>query len=446
MMIDAKSARYCYLDLDLNGHRDQLATAAAFCAATDTRYGFSSRHLLQLGGSEVARIPELMASDHEWSHRVVVHQTTTTAIQEVVRPPEPGHRLVVQLYWDVAPLACENFATLCANGSTTTTTVTGGSKTTTTTRRPAPLGTSGKPLTYRGSTVHRIVPDFVLQGGDFVFGNGSGGEPAINNGKKFKDERAGLLLKHNRRGLLSMGNSGKHSNSSQWFLTLNSSAPQCDGKHVIFGELVSGWPVLAAAERLGSPDGTPTGPVVVTDCGIWDPGHTPGAGYWYDQPDPDAYTGVSPIFIVRPRVVTVSPTDAVRDKFRQALAAHHAIETELVLTVGSSDNTQAGDEPSSSSTSISVVAQQLHELLQKCALDVIVVAPACPVDQLAADLTKHCGCDSASTIHWGNGGVVRSLPLNGVLLTAKPLEAATTIRTKSWLAEQSHWKLDGIPQ
>lgn len=86
-----------------------------------------------------------------------------------------------------------------------------------------------------------MVPKFIVQGGDFVFGNGSGGE-SIYNGKKFKDERAGLGMKHDKAGVLSMGNSGKNSNTSQFFITLDK-APQCDGKHVVFGEVISGMEV-----------------------------------------------------------------------------------------------------------------------------------------------------------------------------------------------------------
>lgn len=140
-----------------------------------------------------------------------------------IRPPAAGSRIVVKLYWDVAPLACENFATLCRNSL------------------KAKIGESGKPLTYQKSKIHRVVPEFILQGGDFVFGNGSGGE-SIYNGKKFKDERAGLQLKHDTKGVLSMGNSGKNSNSSQFFITFKA-APQCDGKHVVFGKVVSGFEV-----------------------------------------------------------------------------------------------------------------------------------------------------------------------------------------------------------
>lgn len=74
-----------------------------------------------------------------------------------------------------------------------------------------------------------------------MFGNGSGGE-SVFGGKKFKDERPGLQLKHDAKGVLSMGNSGKNSNTSQFFITFQP-APTCDGKHVVFGKVVSGFEV-----------------------------------------------------------------------------------------------------------------------------------------------------------------------------------------------------------
>ena len=195
--VNASTATYCYIDLDFDNYREKLSRCAAFVAATDSRYGFSSSDLRQLGGSELARIPDLIQVDHEWNRRSAIE----------VKPPHAGNRIVVKLYWDVAPMACENFATLCYNGSSNN-------------NKPAPIsGESGKALTYRKSTVHRIEPGFVLQAGDFVKGNGSAGE-SIYNGKKFKDERPGLLLEHDQKGTLSMGNSGKNSNSSQFFMTL----------------------------------------------------------------------------------------------------------------------------------------------------------------------------------------------------------------------------------
>jgi hypothetical protein len=150
--LNCSNAGYCFLDFDLNDHRAKLATAAAFVDATDSRYGFSSKDLRLLGGSELSRIEDLIATDHEWSSRA-----SSTGVE--VRPPQAGNRVVVKLNWDTAPLACENFATLCANGS-----ILPGS--TEKKAKPAPVGESGKPLTYRKSTVHRVLPKFIIQGGD----------------------------------------------------------------------------------------------------------------------------------------------------------------------------------------------------------------------------------------------------------------------------------------
>ena len=107
----------------------------------------------------------------------------------------------------------------------------------------------------------------MAQGGDIQFGNGSGGESIW--GKKFKDDKGGLKLKHDKRGVLSMGNSGKNSNTSQFFITF---APlkQLDGKHVVFGRVVEGMEVLDVIEaecREDSTDETPKNEIVIVDCG-----------------------------------------------------------------------------------------------------------------------------------------------------------------------------------
>ena len=228
--------------------------------------------------------------------------------------PSFGSRVVFKLFWDVAPLACENFATLCTNGSSLDLISTKKPK-------PAPMGECGKALSYKNSTIHRVIPGFILQGGDFVFGNGSGGE-SIYNGKKFKDERAGLALKHDRAGILSMGNSGKNSNTSQFFVTLDK-APQCDGKHVVFGEVVSGMEVLAAIEKCGSSSGgQPSVPIIITDCGAYVPLWTPGAGSWFDRPDSESYSGITPEFMIRPRVGILAPSKQAADKFHAVLGEH----------------------------------------------------------------------------------------------------------------------------
>jgi cyclophilin family peptidyl-prolyl cis-trans isomerase len=384
IIISAETARFCYLDIDIDNSRQKLATAAAFVHATDSRYGLSSKDLRELGGSEVNRLSELVQTDHEWSSR---------ASDICVRPPTYGSRIVVKLDWETAPLACENFATLCANGSP----LKGDDKKVAS--APPPIGTSGKPLTYRRTTIHRVVPSFVMQGGDMVMGNGSGGESIW--GKKFKDERGGLLLKHSERGILSMGNSGKNSNSSQWFITFDS-APQCDGKHVIFGKVVSGWDVIAAVESYGQvSSGKPSVAISVTDCGLWIPTETPGDGYWFDKTDPETYCGVTPIFCVRPRVALVVPSKSVMEKFQKELSSFC-----YLLNVEVDDGT---NETSAT--------EQLKHLLDEYAIDVVLVAPACTV-LLDAFRVTWAGMSSTK-----------------VIMESKPIEAASAVKIRSWIAE-----------
>lgn len=392
--INAETASFCFLDLDLNQHRSKLATTAAFVDATDSRYGFSSKDIRQLGGSEISRIPDLMACDHEWSSRAAQGGVVE------IRPPAAGNRIVVKLFWDVAPLACENFATLCANGSL----LPWERKV-----KPAPIGESGKPMTYRESTVHRVIPGFIMQGGDFVFGNGSGGESIF--GKKFKDERAGLALKHDRRGILSMGNSGKNSNTSQFFITFQP-APQCDGKHVIFGKVVSGFEVLEAVEAVGTAGGEPKASITITDCGLWTPLQSAGAGYWLDLPDAESYSGVSSLFIVRPRVAVVAPNSTVFERFRKACVG--CVTSFL----------EVKDDESST-------AKEVNELLDGFAVDVVLVAPLC---KSILSLIK---LPSVQPSSWDTTSI------STVAMECKPADALSVIQTLSWISQRS-WHLDGF--
>jgi peptidylprolyl isomerase len=397
--VNADNCGFCYLDVDIDGYRAKLATAAAFVNATNSRYGFSSSDLLSLGGSEVSRIPELIETDHEWS----LNSKACGGI--VTKPPSCGNRMILRLFWDVAPMACENFATLCGNGSLLPG-ETGKAK-------PAPLGESGKPLSYRNVTVHRVVPGFVMQSGDFVFGNGSGGESIF--GKKFKDERAGLQQKHDRRGVLAMGNSGKNSNSSQFFITFDKALP-CDGKHVVFGELISGFEILDAVERLGSSGGEPSVPITITDCGIYTPLWTQSCGFWYDKPDADSFSGISPVFIVRPRVALLVPCESVQKKFSEALEDSACIVSAIYTDVVPSAEEQS---------------HKISKLLAIFASDVIIVAPAC---------WRHVQTVISLPSSWTRNGIT----LNEVVLVSKPVEAKSNIQAESWLyRRRSQWHLDG---
>lgn len=154
----------------------------------------------------------------------------------------PAGRIVMELRADVAPKTAENFRALCT-----------GEK---------GMGTSGVPLHFKGSSFHRIIPEFMCQGGDFTRGNGTGGESIY--GTKFADEN--FTLKHTTPGLLSMANAGPNTNGSQFFLT-TVATPWLDGKHVVFGSVVEGMDVVSTLEQVGSRSGQTSEPVVIADCG-----------------------------------------------------------------------------------------------------------------------------------------------------------------------------------
>lgn len=125
------------------------------------------------------------------------------------------------------------------------------------------VGKSGKPLAYKGSTFHRVIKNFMIQGGDFTAGNGTGGESIY--GEKFEDE--GFQEKHDKPFLLSMANAGPNTNGSQFFVT-TVPTPHLDGKHVVFGRLISGKSVIRAVENTETDSGDkPTETVVIEDCG-----------------------------------------------------------------------------------------------------------------------------------------------------------------------------------
>ena len=137
---------------------------------------------------------------------------------------------------DVVPITAENFRSLCA-----------GDK---------------EGLHYKDSILHRIIPDFMIQGGDITQGNGRGGMSIY--GKSFADEN--FKLTHSEPGLLSMANAGPNTNSSQFFITLVP-CPWLDGKHVVFGKVIEGMEILKILEQTGSSSGKPSKQAKIIDCG-----------------------------------------------------------------------------------------------------------------------------------------------------------------------------------
>merc|ERR1719409_1922263 len=124
-------------------------------------------------------------------------------------------------------------------------------------------GKSGKPLHFKGSNFHRIIPNFMIQGGDFTRGDGTGGESIY--GAKFNDEN--FKIKHTAPGILSMANAGPNTNGSQFFITTVKTS-WLDGRHTVFGKIVEGQDVVQAVEAVGSSSGTPQKTVTIHDAGL----------------------------------------------------------------------------------------------------------------------------------------------------------------------------------
>ena len=164
------------------------------------------------------------------------------AFFEITISGKPAGRIEFELAADVTPKTAANFLSLCT-----------GEK---------GIGKSGKPLHYKNTAFHRVIPGFMLQGGDITHGNGTGGESIY--GPKFADEN--FTLKHTSGGLLSMANAGKNTNGSQFFIT-TVATPWLDGNHTVFGKVTSGVDVVKAIEALGSRQGSLSQPVVISDCG-----------------------------------------------------------------------------------------------------------------------------------------------------------------------------------
>lgn len=150
-------------------------------------------------------------------------------------------KIVFEMIDDVVPRTCENFRVLCSKGFN-----------------------RGEDAPYKGTTFHRIIKDFMIQGGDFTNHDGSGGYSIYGN--KFEDES--FELKHNQPGILSMANAGPNTNGSQFFICTEPS-PHLDGKHVVFGIVKKGYDVIEKLNNVQTNnDDRPTQPCKIINCGL----------------------------------------------------------------------------------------------------------------------------------------------------------------------------------
>ncbi|KAF7143593.1 hypothetical protein RHSIM_Rhsim05G0061800 [Rhododendron simsii] len=173
----------------------------------------------------------------------VVHEITHRVYLEVDIDKQRVGRIVIGLYGQVVPKTVENFRALCTGE----------------------LGksASGKALHYKGTLFHRIIPGFMIQGGDIIRSDGKGSQSIY--GGTFPDEN--FKIKHSHAGVVSMVNSGPDSNGSQFFIT-TVKASWLDGEHVVFGKVIEGMDAVYAIEGgAGTYSGKPRKKVIIADSG-----------------------------------------------------------------------------------------------------------------------------------------------------------------------------------
>ncbi|NXW06857.1 PPIL6 protein, partial [Fregetta grallaria] len=232
-------------------------------------WAYASSVMCFVGGQLLGDEKELLKwSYHEWDYRDFKPEALYQAIAEdfytkylknsqassthvfvyleIAIEEQPVGRLLFELFSEACPRTCENFRTLCTGGATSL--------------------RDGRELTYKNSLFHRLVKNGWIQGGDIITGEGDGGESIY--GPTFEDES--FSVHHKGRGVLGMANKGRHSNGSQFYITLQP-APYLDKKYVAFGQLIEGTEVLQRLEAVPTYNERPTVDCKIINCGTFEP-------------------------------------------------------------------------------------------------------------------------------------------------------------------------------
>ena len=199
------------------------------------KYAGKTLEELEGGGGKEPSTPAADSTGAETEEPAAKRRSNPRLFMDIRIGSEAAGRIVMEVFADVVPRTADNFRSLC---------------------------TGEKGFGYKGSPFHRIIPQFMCQGGDFTHRNGTGGKSIYGN--KFDDENFKLL--HTGAGVLSMANSGPNTNGSQFFISLDKT-DWLDKKHVVFGRVLQGMEVVRGMEKQGTQSGKTSRPVVIEDCG-----------------------------------------------------------------------------------------------------------------------------------------------------------------------------------